>query len=447
MRSILCVVAFVSSATFFAASTVDASSPKSIDELSTHHQSAVIEIDDDSDMKINAFCLDAKGHIVAAVGNGPGGVRVVDDSGKVLATWNLDIKPESINVTDSGDILVGGEGKLYRFSDKGALLQEATSPHAERLKNSKEALRKMAIQNLERRRHPYRSQIQSYESIIAQLEERAKTTELNANEKQTLEILPNTLERIKEMQKARNLAAGGDEEEDEEKGPSEQEIESQIASLMKSKMRISSISSSGDKVFVTTRGVEGYGYDVWKTDTKFTSSEVIITGLRGCCGQMDVQCCEQGIFVAENSADRVVHYDFDGKEIIHWGKSDRTGIDGFASCCNPMNVCFDQKGYVYTAEASVGRIKQFDSEGKLIAYIGDVDLVPGCKNVSIAVSPVSDSIYMLDLTRNHIKMMKPKPPEAEGDDEAPAEAAPDAAAEQASITKALLSLFTNELSK
>ena len=36
-------------------------------------------------------------------------------------------------------------------------------------------------------------------------------------------------------------------------------------------------------------------------------------------------------------------------------------------------------------------------------------MVPGCKNVSIAVSPVNDNVYMLDLTRNHIKVMFPKP--------------------------------------
>jgi hypothetical protein len=38
-----------------------------------------------------------------------------------------------------------------------------------------------------------------------------------------------------------------------------------------------------------------------------------------------------------------------------------------------------------------------------------VDLVPGCKNVSIAVSPDADKVYMLDLTRNHIVMMKTRP--------------------------------------
>ena len=173
-------------------------------------------------------------------------------------------------------------------------------------------------------------------------------------------------------------------------------------------MRVSSISSSGDHVFVTTRGITGYGFDVWKMNLQFAEADVIVSGLSGCCGQMDVQCCKAGLFVAENSRDRVVHYDIEGKEIHKWGKSDRTGIDGFTSCCNPMNVCFDNEGYIYTAESGSGRIKRFDATGKLISYVGDVDLVPGCKNVSIAVSPVNDKIFMLDLTRNHIKVMEPK---------------------------------------
>lgn len=37
-----------------------------------------------------------------------------------------------------------------------------------------------------------------------------------------------------------------------------------------------------------------------------------------------------------------------------------------------------------------------------------MDLVPGCKNVSIAVSHDGDHVYMLDITRNHIVVMARK---------------------------------------
>ena len=71
-----------------------------------------------------------------------------------------------------------------------------------------------------------------------------------------------------------------------------------------------------------------------------------------------------------------------------------------------MNVCFNGANEVFTAESGTGRIKRYDADGNFLAYVGDVDLVPGCKNVSIAASPDSDRIYMLDLTRNHIVVMK-----------------------------------------
>ena len=388
-----------------------AASPADISDKSTHMQSSIVKIQSDDSMKINAFALDSKGLIVAVCGDGPGAVRVINDDGEILKEWEIDVRPESVNVSAEGSIFVGGEGKLFEFDANGKEIHSVDSPHADKLRNSKEELRKSAIAYLNRRRMPssisLQSRISAYERIIGQLEKRAKDKELNASEKRMLESLPEVLDRYKEQ--LADLTEDEDEKEQAEQGPSEKEIEEQIARLTKTKMRISSITSTSDYVFVATNAIEGYGYDVWRMDRKFENGEVIITGLRGCCGQMDVQCCEQGIFVAENSRDRVVHFDFDGKEITHWGKSDRTGLKGFASCCNPMNVCFDKAGHIYTAEASIGRIKQFNAEGKLLAYVGDVDLVPGCKNVSIGVSPVNQNIYMLDLTRNHIKLMRPKP--------------------------------------
>lgn len=393
----------------------------SIEDRSTHRQSAIVEMaDKDNPLKINAFCLDAKGHIVAVCGVGPGEVRIVDDSGEILSSWKVDVRPEAVNVTADNDILVGGEGKLYRFDGEGKLLKTIDSPHAQRLRGDNKELREQAIATLNRRNNStgisgLEQRVSMYESIIKQLEERGEKSELNESEERMLSALPKTLDRYKEQLAAAREKEAGKEKEDS--GASEDEIKKQIESMIGSKLKISSISSSKDYVFVTTRALTGYGFDVWRTDNEFANGEVIIEGLSGCCGQMDVQCCEQGIFVAENSRDRVVHYDVDGEKITQWGKSDRTGIDGFGSCCNPMNVCFDKEGFVYTAESSLGRIKRFDAKGNLVSFVGDVDLVPGCKNVSIAVSPVSDNIYMLDLTRNHIKVMQPKSETTDGENE------------------------------
>ncbi len=379
----------------------------SVEEQSSHQQTSIIKmVDEKTPLKINAFCLDGDGHIVAVCGNGPGEVRVINDDGKILRSWKTGVKPEAVNVADDGTVLVGGEGKLFRFDAAGQQLQQAEAPHAHALRTDTAELRKQAIARLSQQNNSnaLSVRITVYEKVIAQLEEKGKKTELNDQEMRMLEVLPKTLATFREQ-----YAKEAEEDGDKDDGPSEERIQAYIKSLVASKMRISSVSSSGDHVFVATRSTAGYGYDIWRTDDEFSNSKVIVTGLRGCCGQMDVQCCKNGVFVAENSRHRVVRYDIEGEEVASWGSRDREGVDGFSSCCNPMNVCFNGTGDVFTAESGTGRIKRFSAKGDFVGYVGDVDLVPGCKNVSIAVSPNTDKVYMLDLTRNHIVMMQTKP--------------------------------------
>jgi len=179
--------------------------------------------------------------------------------------------------------------------------------------------------------------------------------------------------------------------------------------MSKRKLKVSSLSANENEIFIACSAVAGYGYEVWRTDKNFENGSIIVKGLRGCCGQMDVQCNQQGIFVAENSRHRVNHYDRAGKLIKYWGKRDRNGVEGFGSCCNPMNVAVGKAGEVYTAESNLGYIKRYSADGKYLDFVGKVKLVPGCKNVSIMVSPDGSRVYMMDLTRNHIIVMARKP--------------------------------------
>jgi hypothetical protein len=244
--------------------------------------------------------------------------------------------------------------------------------------------------------------VKTYETIISQLEQRKQEGKLAAQEEQILASLPKTLEIMKKQ-----LAEQPEQERGEPK-VDEKQVESQLKLQMDRKMRVSSISADSKHVYVATYAIEGYGFNVWQLDRDFKNGKVIVDNLRGCCGQMDVQVNDDGIFVAENSRHRVACFDAKGELKTAWGKRDRTGADGFTSCCNPMNVCFNKRGDVYTAESSSGRIKRFSADGQLKDFVGDVKLVPGCKNVSIAVSPDGDRVYMLDITRNHIVLMKKK---------------------------------------
>ncbi|RCS48238.1 hypothetical protein DTL42_13615 [Bremerella cremea] len=387
--------------------------PINIDEKATHEQVKLIEISKET--PVNAFCLDTKGQILAACGTGPGEVRVLDADGEAVASWKVDIKPEAINTAPDGTILVAGHGKLLRFSPEGKLLAQAAAPHAAELEKHNAELRKQAEDQVN---NPglamsLDSIIKAYQQMIDQLEEKQKTEELNDQEVRLLQILPENLERFKKQKEEEDAAQKNTKKG--EKPDNSAKIEQALKAIKASKLSVASISTDGKHVYVATPSPTGYTFDVWQTSTDFTNPEKVVKELRGCCGHMDVQACTSGIYVAENARHRVACFQPDGKMVKEWGKRDRTGADGFTSCCNPMNVCFDKSGDVYTAEANTGRIKRFAADGTFKDYIGDVKLVPGCNNVSIAISPDNDLVYMLDITRNHIVLMKRKAASAQQD--------------------------------
>ena len=91
------------------ASLAMADEVKSIDNQSTHAQTGIIQFTGASSvLKMNAFCLNNQGQIVAVCGNGPGEIRVANDDGKILNSWKVDVKPESVGVAEDDTILVGG---------------------------------------------------------------------------------------------------------------------------------------------------------------------------------------------------------------------------------------------------------------------------------------------------------------------------------------------------
>lgn len=377
--------------------------PIDIDEQATHEQVGLIEIPEAD--KVNAFCLDAKGQILTAIGSGPGEIRVLSPAGEKVAAWTVEVMPEAINTAPDGTILVAGQGKLLRFTDAGKLIAEADSPHAKAVEANQAEIRQQAEQQLKQTSRPAAAMIEAYTKMLDQLEEKQKKGELNEQEKTVMKVLPEHIARLEEQKLEEESRPKSD-------GPSEENIAERMKMLMQRKLHVASVSTDGKHVYVAAPAVKGYTFDVWRTNADFSDPQVVVTDLRGCCGHMDVQACADGLYVAENARHRVARFSAEGEAGLTWGKADRSGKDGFTSCCNPMNVCFNKSGDVYTAESNTGRIKRFATDGTFKEYVGDVKLVPGCKNVSIAVSPDNDRVYMLDITRNHIVLMQRKSEEA-----------------------------------
>ncbi len=458
---------------YFFASSDDADEVSDdADFPATHRQVALLKVSASVDgeeqspsgLNVHSFCLDSQDNLLVALTEGQAGkLQLLNPKGEHLQTIELPVLPEAVNIDADGNYLVAGAGKMYRLDPQGEVLTEAPSPLAAQIEENKAKIREEVIQQIKaqaqmmvQQKDMYQQQIDrivmraarrldrddrnEYQSLKKRLDKlsaeeiatmdveeqnamalrkvllRMLETKLEAqltdDEKETRELYATQLEYIKDYAE---VQAGAE--------PSDKQVDDTLASMIQYKSKIASISATSDEVFIATGAVSGYGYDVWRMDVKMENPEKIVTQLRGCCGQMDVQACESGLYVAENSRHKVQHFDLDGKKVNSWGKGAREGVSGFGSCCNPMNVAFGSDGSVYTAESGSGRIKRYSAEGELMSLVGSVELVPGCKKVSIAVSNDHERVYMLDITRNHIIVMEAKPQEQQVASKDEAEAA------------------------
>jgi len=122
---------------------------------------------------------------------------------------------------------------------------------------------------------------------------------------------------------------------------------------------------------------------------------------------MDVQTAGDKVIVAENTRFRVGIYDRDGKAISHFGSRDRNAEEGFGSCCNPMNVRCCNGGDILAAESSIGNLKRFSQDGKLVQLVGKAKIGAGCKHVAVAWDSARDRYYMMNVDKGTICSLWP----------------------------------------
>ena len=165
-----------------------------------------------------------------------------------------------------------------------------------------------------------------------------------------------------------------------------------------------SVTSSGEDVFVTVRA--STGFTVYRLDKKLENPKAIITGLRGCCGQMDVMAAGDTLYVAANCAFEVSLYDRDGKKKGAITKP--KGAKYFDGCCEPKNVCMGADGSLYVAESARCAVNRFSTDGKLLGEVGIVTDISGCVRVTVAVSADGERVYMLDTSKNVVRVLERK---------------------------------------
>lgn len=366
--------------------------------------------------RLHTFKLDNRGYIVAGLtfsGKAHSTAEGEDtetvsakstDSNNVLQVYNPDFQlerqistgfqPTALTIDPDGNYLCGGEGQLALYSPDGQLLKSAPSPNmgTESAEERRAKLVEEYRKQMEDLRKVYQKQLDTIAEQIAAIEEKYKDSdeEMSRRDKARLESLQAQTESYGEFLKQQENA----------------EIsEGQIDAMIRASGGINSIAVTGNDVFVTVRS--GQGYEIWRTDRDFTGGEKIKEGLRGCCGQMDIDAGDGKLFIAENCEFQVGIYDREGKRLHSFGERANEDNMGFGSCCNPMNVVCCPNGDILTAESSIGKVKRYNEYGELAAYIGKARIGGGCKHVSIGFDESRDRYYVQYEDENTICVLVP----------------------------------------
>jgi len=185
--------------------------------------------------------------------------------------------------------------------------------------------------------------------------------------------------------------------------------------------RVSGIAVGGKDLFVAF----GAGWSLRsksklvRFDLELKDPKLLAEGIRGCCQRCDIVVRQGVVYLAENTAHRVVRFDRTGKVLGKWGQRSRTGIEGFGACCNPMNLCFGSDGALYTAESGLARIKRYSVSGKLLSLVGYVGTTrftrashtaAACSNIAVDVTADGRRVYVMDYANKIIRVLEKKDP-------------------------------------
>lgn len=389
--------------------------------------------------QLQTFCLNKEGLIFAVVGparsygaklegkNNSAEVRVFDADGKELRQWPVDFAVQSIAISPSGNVFVAGNGQIAKYDAEGKLLKSVDAPHIASLLKNSAKLKEEAEAALEEEKEQYEEQVKELK------EQTDAQQKLIDEQKAALEAKPEAQQTAAAKRQLRTMELSLKNQQAQNKAllqfykqRSERSVDDVIGEVTGRLKIVNALGATDQDVFIASGVVKGYGYAIWRTSHDLEGAQQIVTGLSGCCGQMDIHCCNDHVFVAENSRKRVLQYDREGKKISQWGEGTRDGGTGagFGGCCNPMNVCFGSGGEVLTSE-SEGYIKKFTKEGSFLGIVGQAKVSGGCKNVAIAMSPTGDKAYFFDLQGSRIVILDKKT-EADPSKDNPADKKPEA---------------------
>jgi len=379
----------------------------------THKQARVITPKHNGEkINLNTYCLTPTGDLLLCVGgpfdeyvlkaDQPGEyevkhikqdafVQIYSPDEKLLKEIKLDFKPTAINMVPGGkEFVVAGEGWLARMTLEGELIKKSRTPNVGDIEEFKVKALKEAKAQAKNITGQFEKQLKQAEKRLAKLLEKPEADRTKA---------------IKAQIEAQEILIKQNKEQltqiEESMGLNDPEA------AVNERLTVTAVAVTDKDVFASLSQLNGHGYEVWRTTHDFTNGEKVVEDLGGCCGQMDIQASKENLLIAENGKFQVGIYDRDGELKKSFGKRDRKSSEGFGSCCNPMNVRCCADGTILTAESSIGDIKRFSPEGKLLGYIGRAKIAGGCKHVAIEFDAARNRYYMQHQDKGHICVLVP----------------------------------------
>ncbi|MBE0542563.1 MAG: hypothetical protein IH623_14475 [Verrucomicrobia bacterium] len=191
--------------------------------------------------------------------------------------------------------------------------------------------------------------------------------------------------------------------------PIKEERERMLTSLEKRRTDVAGLAATEQDVFMAVGAPSDFTYRVYRFNHALENPKLVVEKLRGCCGQMNIQSHADNLWIPHNARHQVESRDRDGKELAKFGKAGRVKPSDFGGCCEPKCMRVLPNGEILAAESGPPTcIKRFSATGKFIEVIAAVETKGDCVRVTVEMSPDGKRYYLLDTTRDAIRVFAAK---------------------------------------
>ena len=124
---------------------------------------------------------------------------------------------------------------------------------------------------------------------------------------------------------------------------------------------------------------------------------------------MDIQARDEKLYISHNARHSIEARDRDGKELAKFGTKGKVKATDFGGCCEPKNLRVLANGDILAAESGPPTcIKRFSSDGIFKEVVAVLDTKGNCVRVTVEASPDGSRFYLMDTSRNAIRVFQTK---------------------------------------